>query len=172
MSTENKNSSAAEHTCSDAEKARAASHPIKSMMDVTLSKIKDMVDVSTIVGDPIVRGEITIIPISKLSYGFASGGSDFDGKAGHRCFGGGGGAGVTVQPVAFIVITADDVRLIQIDNHMNSLDKAIGMIPGLVDKVSDMVSGREKPRSSNVSSEYAESGDKSEPMPSDDISIK
>ena len=72
------------------EKGKTANHPIKGMMDVTLSKIKDMVDVSTIIGDPIMAGETTIIPISKMAYGFASGGSDFDGKSGHRCFGGGG----------------------------------------------------------------------------------
>jgi len=124
-----------------AERGKAPVHPIKGMMDITLSKIKEMVDVSTIVGDPIVKGDITIIPISKMSYGFASGGSDFDGKSGHRCFGGGGGAGVTVQPVAFIVITPTIVRLLQIDNNMNSLDKAVGMIPNLVDQVSSLLAG-------------------------------
>ena len=126
------------------EKGKTANHPIKGMMDVTLSKIKDMVDVSTIIGDPIMAGETTIIPISKMAYGFASGGSDFDGKSGHRCFGGGGGAGVTIQPVAFLVIHGSNVRLLQIDNNMNSLDKAVGMIPNLVDKVSDLLSGSGK----------------------------
>lgn len=132
---------AAETAAPAEDKTKAANHPIKGMMDVTLSKIKDMVDVSTIIGDPIVSGETTIIPISKMAYGFASGGSDFDGKSGHRCFGGGGGAGVTIQPVAFLVINGSNVRLLQIDNNMNSLDKAVGMIPNLVDKVSDLLAG-------------------------------
>ena len=127
-----------------AEKAKAAAHPIKGLMDTTLSKIKDMVDVSTIIGEPVITGSTTIIPISKMSYGFASGGSDFDGKSGHRCFGGGGGAGVTVQPVAFLVIHGETVRLLQIDNNMNSLDKAVGMIPNLVDQVSDLLAGVSK----------------------------
>ena len=152
-----------ETTASTAEEKKS-SHPIKGMMDTTLSKIKDMVDVTTIIGEPIVTGETTIIPISKMAYGFASGGSDFDGKSGHRCFGGGGGAGVTVQPVAFLVIHGANVRLLQIDNNMNSLDKAVGMIPNLVDKVSDLLVGAPKDKSPEtdvsavpvVSSENAE----------------
>ena len=143
MSAEEKKTVDAEEKAAS-EKAKAAVHPIKGLMDTTLSKIKDMVDVSTIIGDPVVAGETTIIPISKMSYGFASGGSDFDGKSGHRCFGGGGGAGVTVQPVAFLVIHGNNVRLLQIDNNMNSLDKAVGLIPNLVDQVSDLLAGVSK----------------------------
>ena len=154
MSAEEKKVSETENT----EKAKPAVHPIKGMMDTTLSKIKEMVDVSTIIGEPIVNGDTTIIPISKMSYGFASGGSDFDGKSGHRCFGGGGGAGVTVQPVAFLVITPTNVRLLQIDNNMNSLDKAVGMIPNLVDQVSSLLAGvkdRKKEEEPDLSKEMA-----------------
>ncbi len=160
MSAEEKKTADAEEKAAS-EKAKAAVHPIKGLMDTTLSKIKDMVDVSTIIGDPVVAGETTIIPISKMSYGFASGGSDFDGKSGHRCFGGGGGAGVTVQPVAFLVIHGSNVRLLQIDNNMNSLDKAVGLIPNLVDQVSDLLAGtskgkKEKEEEPLVTSEKAE----------------
>lgn len=148
--------------------AKTANHPIKGMMDVTLSKIKDMVDVSTIIGDPIIAGETTIIPISKMAYGFASGGSDFDGKSGHRCFGGGGGAGVTIQPVAFLVIHGSNVRLLQIDNNMNSLDKAVGMIPNLVDKVSDLLAGggkdKEEPKSADEPEITSENAEKAEAL--------
>ena len=160
MSTEEKKTPEIETT----EKTKAPVHPIKGMMDTTLSKIKEMVDVSTIIGDPIVSGETTIIPISKMAYGFASGGSDFDGKSGHRCFGGGGGAGVTVQPVAFLVITPTNVRLLQIDNNMNSLDKAVGMIPNLVDQVSSLLAGvkdKKKDDEPDISKEMAE---KAEPL--------
>lgn len=167
MSTEETRKSA---TDDSTEKAKAVSHPIKGMMDTTLSKIKDMVDVSTIIGDPVISGDTTIIPISKISYGFASGGSDFDGRAGHRCFGGGGGAGVSVQPVAFLVISGSNVRLLQIDNNMNSLDKAVGMIPNLVDKVSDLLAGvsKDKKPEPEVSSENAEKGEKAEPLTLDE----
>lgn len=166
-----------ENTAAPADdKAKAAVHPIKGMMDVTLSKIKDMVDVSTIIGDPVISGDTTIIPISKMAYGFASGGSDFDGKSGHRCFGGGGGAGVTVQPVAFLVIHGSSVRLLQIDNNMNSLDKAVGMIPNLVDRVSDLISGTSKEKKEeksaggpDISSESAEKTEKAESLSLDEV---
>lgn len=167
MSAEEKKTADAEEKAAS-EKAKAAVHPIKGLMDTTLSKIKDMVDVSTIIGDPVVAGETTIIPISKMSYGFASGGSDFDGKSGHRCFGGGGGAGVTVQPVAFLVITPTNVRLLQIDNNMNSLDKAVGMIPNLVDQVSSLLAGvkdKNKDSEPDLSKEIAE---KAEPLTLDE----
>lgn len=163
MSAEEKktvSAEAAENTAAD--KAKAV-HPIKGLMDTTLSKIKEMVDVSTIIGEPIVNGEITIIPISKMSYGFASGGSDFDGKSGHRCFGGGGGAGVTVQPVAFLVITPTIVRLLQIDNNMNSLDKAVGMIPNLVDQVSSLLAGVKDKKKDEVTIEQ-ETAEKAETL--------
>ena len=164
MSAEEKKTPEIETT----EKTKAPVHPIKGMMDTTLSRIKDMVDVTTIIGDPIVNGDVTIIPISKMSYGFASGGSDFDGKSGHRCFGGGGGAGVTVQPVAFLVITPTNVRLLQIDNNMNSLDKAVGMIPNLVDQVSSLLAGvkdKNKDSDPDLSKEMAE---KAEPLTLDE----
>ncbi len=151
------------------EKAKAAVHPIKGMMDTTLSKIKEMVDVSTIIGDPIVSGDTTIIPISKMSYGFASGGSDFDGKSGHRCFGGGGGAGVTVQPVAFLVIREGSVRLLQIDNNMNSLDKAVGMIPNLVDQVSSMLAGTKSKKDEDEPEIAKEMAEKAEPLTLDEV---
>ena len=150
------------------EKGKTANHPIKGMMDVTLSKIKDMVDVSTIIGDPIMAGETTIIPISKMAYGFASGGSDFDGKSGHRCFGGGGGAGVTVQPVAFLVITPANVRLLQIDNNMNSLDKAVGMIPNLVDQVSSLLAGVKDKKDDSEPELSKEMAEKAEPLTLDE----
>ena len=153
-----------------AEKGKTAGHPIKDMMNTTLAKIKDMVDVSTIIGDPVIAGETTIIPISKMSYGFASGGSDFDGKSGHRCFGGGGGAGVTVQPVAFLVIHGSNVRLLQIDNNMNSLDKAVGMIPNFVDQVSDLLAGVSKGKEDKEDEPEAvtEMAEKAEPLSLDE----
>ena len=151
-----------------ADKSKNPIHPIKGMMDTTLSKIKEMVDVSTIVGEPIVNGNTTIIPISKMSYGFASGGSDFDGKSGHRCFGGGGGAGVTVQPVAFLVITPTNVRLLQIDNNMNSLDKAVGMIPNLVDQVSSLLAGVKEKKNEDEPEISKETAEKSEPLTLDE----
>ena len=77
-------------------------HPIGSLMDTTMEKIKEMIDVNTIIGEPITSPDGTlIIPVSKVSYGFAAGGSDLPTKKENKdCFGGGSGAGVTIQPVA------------------------------------------------------------------------
>lgn len=118
-------------------------HPVKGLMDVTLEKIKSMVDASTVVGEPILAGGNTVIPISKITYGFASGGSDFPTKTTKDLFGGGGGAGVTVTPVAFIVITAKGtIKLLQINAKPDTADKIVSAVPDIVDKVSDLIAGR------------------------------
>ncbi len=98
-----------------------------------------MVDVSTIIGNPIEAGGVTIIPVSKVTYGFASGGSDFPSKTNQELFGGGGGAGITINPVAFIVINNGDVTIKHITVEENSAERIIGMVPDIVDKVSEVV---------------------------------
>ncbi len=93
-------------------------HQIGEIMGVTMDKIKEMIDVNTIVGEPIRTPDgITIIPVSKVSVGFASGGSDFVSKnqtGGKNPFGGGSGAGVNIAPVAFLVVNKDRVRLLPV----------------------------------------------------------
>ena len=104
-------------------------HPIQGLMDTTLEKIKQMVDMNTIIGDPIITQDgTTIIPVSKIAYGFASGGSEFGNKQQpeNTLFGGGGGAGVTINPVAFIAISHGDVKLLNVSNGTN--EKAIAMV--------------------------------------------
>lgn len=121
-----------------------AEHPIKEMMDTTLQKIREAVDASTVIGDPIIAGETTVIPVSKISYGFASGGSDFPNKNAQECFGGGGGAGVTVAPVGFLVINGSDVKMIPVDSGLNAVNRAIDMVPDIVDKVRDVTNRLKK----------------------------
>ena len=105
-------------------------HPIQGLMNVTLEKIKSMVDSNTIIGDPINTADGTLIlPISKISFGFASGGSDFPSKTTKDLFGGGGGAGVSVTPVAFLVVQGSNVRMIQLADTSRPVDRAIGMMP-------------------------------------------
>ena len=94
-----------------------AEHPIQGIMNVTMDKIHEMVDANTIIGKPITTEDgTTILPVSRVSFGFASGGTDFDGKnaANKDLFGGGSGAGVNIQPVAFLVIKDGCVRTIQL----------------------------------------------------------
>ena len=126
-----------------------AEHPIQGLMNVTMEKIHQMVDSNTIIGKPITTEDgITILPVSKVSFGFASGGTDFNGKnaANKDLFGGGSGAGVNIQPVAFLVIKDGCVRTIQLTDGSNSVDRALAMLPELVEKVSALVSKKgEKP---------------------------
>lgn len=111
-------------------------HPIQSLMESTLQKIREMADVNTIIGEQIVSSDGTvIIPVSKVSMGFASGGSDFGAKTEKSMFGGGGGAGVTINPVAFIVISNGNVKLLQIENSTTAGGKAISLVPELFDKI-------------------------------------
>ncbi|HZJ78597.1 MAG TPA: spore germination protein GerW family protein [Clostridia bacterium] len=109
------------------------------ILGTAIEKIKELVDVSTIIGDPIFAGEVTIIPVSKVTYGFASGGSDFPSKTNKELFGGGGGAGITIIPIAFIVVNNGDVSIKHIAVEENSAERIIGMVPDVVDKISDVV---------------------------------
>ncbi len=120
-------------------------HPIEGMMNTTLEKIKQMVDINSIVGDPITSPDGSIIiPVSKISYGFASGGSDFPSKTQteKEFFGGGTGAGVSINPVAFITISNGNVKLLQIDPYNSTADRIIGMFPEVVDKISSFVGSK------------------------------
>lgn len=112
-------------------------HPIGSLMDTTMEKIKEMIDVNTIIGEPITSPDGTlIIPVSKVSYGFAAGGSDLPTKKENKdCFGGGSGAGVTIQPVAFLTVYQGDVRLVSVDREKGTADKLVNMIPDVLKKV-------------------------------------
>ena len=111
------------------------------ILATAIDKIKDMVDCQTIIGDPIDAGDgIKVIPISKVTYGFASGGSDFPTKTSKELFGGGGGAGVTIQPVAFLVINKGEVSVKYIcEGSESSAERIIGMVPDVVNKVGDII---------------------------------
>ncbi len=117
--------------------------PVNKIMENTLQKMREMVDVSTIIGEPIKTGDTTLIPVSKVSYGFTSGGTDLPSKQNAELFGGGGGGGITISPVAFIVIQGEKVRMMQINNYTSSADRAIAMIPELVDQLSQLLKAKD-----------------------------
>ena len=124
-----------------------AEHPIQGLMNVTMDKIRQMADSNTIIGKPIKTDDgTTILPVSRISFGFASAGTDFDGKnaANKDLFGGGSGAGVNIQPVAFLVVKDGCVRTIQLSDGSNTIDRALIMLPELVDKVSALLKKEEK----------------------------
>ena len=120
--------------------------PIDNMLDKTMQKIKEMVDINTIIGAPIKVDDTTIIPISKVTYGFASGGSEFSPKKTEEnpLFGGGSGAGVTISPVAFLSVTNGIVSILRVEPSNSSVDRVIDMLPGTIDKISSTFKKKDK----------------------------
>lgn len=136
---------------------KMSDHPIEGLMDTTLDKIKQMVDVNTVIGTPITAGDgTTIIPVSKVTYGFASGGSEFASKKSQdkNLFGGGSGAGVTINPIAFIAVSNGDVKLLNIESYSDSQDRAVAILPELIDKITSLF---KKDKSKDKKSEKTES---------------
>lgn len=121
-------------------------HPIEGMMGTTMEKIREMTDSNTIIGDPITTSNGTvIIPVSKVSFGFGSGGSDWPTKATTKeAFGGGVGAGISIQPLAFLVVSEGEVRLLQMNQEENTADRMVNMVPEVIDKISGMIAGAGK----------------------------
>ena len=110
------------------------------ILGTAIEKIRDLVDVSTIIGDPMyLEGGMTIIPVSKVTYGFASGGSDFPSKTNAQLFGGGGGAGVTITPVAFLIVSDGEVTLKHITAYDNAAERVVNLVPEMFDKVTSVV---------------------------------
>ena len=113
-------------------------HPIEGLMDSALKNIKSMVDVNTIIGEPIQAGDgVVLIPISRVAFGFGAGGSNFgDWKTDveKQSFGCGAGGGVSISPVAFLVVSNGSVRMLPVD-QTSTVDKIIDLAPDLVEKV-------------------------------------
>lgn len=124
-------------------------HPIESLMNTAMSNLKEMIDVNTVVGEPIDGGNgITIIPVSKVCFGFAAGGCEFnsgtleqyikegvDEDISYKLpFGGGSGAGVHLMPVGFLVVSPESVKILPVD-HCSAIDKLLDFVPDLLDKI-------------------------------------
>lgn len=123
-----------------------AEQKISDIMETTMEKIKSMVDANTIIGERIVVDDVTIIPISKLSFGFVSGATDFGGKGpnGSKVFAGGGGAGASINPVGFLAVKDGDVRMIPITCTETAASKAIDMLPATIEKIKALFKKEEK----------------------------
>lgn len=124
------------------------SQKLPNMLENTITKIREMVDVNSVVGEPIVAGEVTIVPISKVSIGLGGGGSDFTTKNSadkENPFGGGVGAGVKVTPVAFLVIKDGSVRVLPVAAPANTTaDRLVEMVPDTLDKISAFFESRKE----------------------------
>lgn len=128
-------------------------HPIEVLMETAMNSIKEMVDVNTIIGEPIeTKNGMVIIPISKVCFGFAAGGSEFKGETideykrkekeeevQYRLpFGGGSGAGISINPVAFVIVLKDTIKVLPIE-HASAIDKLIDYVPDLMEKANAIV---------------------------------
>ncbi|WP_035512755.1 GerW family sporulation protein [Halalkalibacillus halophilus] len=141
-------------------------HPIHNMLETAMDHLKDMVDVNTIIGEPIYseNQSTMVIPISKVGFGFAAGGSDFNGSASNsnsnsnsnsdsgssaHPFGGGTGAGVSITPIAFLVVAKEQVNLIHLHEGTHMLEKLIDLAPKLTDELKAMIKKYEDSRTNN-----------------------
>ena len=123
------------------------SQNLPNMLENTISKIRDMVDVNSVIGDPITTPDgVTIIPVSKVSVGFGGGGSDFVSKNPNKQenpFGGGAGAGVKVTPIAFLIVKDGNVRMLPVAAPANTTaDRIVDLVPDFLDKVSNFIDSR------------------------------
>lgn len=141
-------------------------NPIEGLMNTTMSSIKDMVDVNTIIGKPIETKNGIIIPLSKVTFGFASGGSEFNSETIDNYnkkekeesieyklpFGGGSGAAVNISPIAFLVMQNENVKLLPIE-HTSSVDKLLDYVPDVMEKANDLINRCNKKESSSTKKE-------------------
>ncbi len=135
-------------------------HPIEGLMKTTMNSLKEMVDVNTIIGDPVQSPDgLVIIPVSKISFGFASGGSEFSRNTDNEPseknfpFGGGSGAGVSVQPVGFIVAGNNQIRLLTVDEGNTALSNLFDFASKLTDTIQQAVSKKKDEQLNNTNQE-------------------
>ena len=119
-------------------------NPINNLMGTVMENLKGMIDVNTIVGDPVETSNGTmIIPISKVGFGFAAGGSEIPTKTpGDKAFGGGSGAGVSITPIGFLVVTQEQIKMVPVSSGNTPIDKLVDYITVVINKVNDMVKKR------------------------------
>ena len=120
---------------------------VEGLMGVSVEKMRELVDANTVVGTPIPVGDgLTIIPVSKVSYGFASGGSDLPTKSAADLFGGGAGAGINITPVAFLTVKDGEINLIPVVAKPDTGDRLLSMVPDVINKVK----GRKKDKAESA----------------------
>ena len=117
----------------------AKDNNISEILQTAIDEIKSMVDADTIIGNPITVADMTVIPVSKITYGLASGGVDLNTKnSQNKIFGGGGGAGVSVVPVCFIAVSGGEAKILNISYADDLTSKAIALVPELFEKIKSL----------------------------------
>lgn len=127
---------------------------LEGVINSSLANLRELVDVDTIIGTPIETADATIIPVSKVTFGFTSGGSDIPSSKQSGLFGGGSGGGVTIQPLAFIVVSQGEVRIMNIPvASVTPVDRAVEMLPDVIDKISALLPKKDKTKDEPVKAE-------------------
>lgn len=131
-------------------------HPIQQLINDAMGKMREIVDSNTVIGTPITTREgNTILPVSKISFGFVSGGTDFANEKQKDLFGGAASSGASITPVGFLVIKGDSVKLIQLAENGRAVDRVLNMVPEVLDKVEGFISKDKK----------SDKGEKQQPEP-------
>lgn len=161
------------------------SHPIEGLMLTAMNSIREMVDVNTIIGEPIeTANNIVIIPISKVGFGFAAGGSEFKAEAIDEYsrkdkdeqiqyklpFGGGSGAGVSITPVAFLVIQGENVKLLPV-NHSSAVDRLLDYVPDLLEKTNQILNNKLCKKETNSNENERSRTDKNSNIPNNTVVV-
>ena len=131
-------------------------HPIQQLINDAMGKMREIVDSNTVIGTPSTTREgTTILPVSKISFGFVSGGTDFANEKQKDLFGGAASSGASITPVGFLVIKGDSVKLIQLAENGRAVDRVLNMVPEVLDKVEGFISKDKK----------SDKGEKQQPEP-------
>lgn len=130
-------------------------HPLNDLMSVAADKLRALADSNTVVGEPIHAGDVTLIPVSRLSFGIASGGTEYSTKkqapGEDNAFGGGSGASGKVDPVAFLIVRGDSVKLLPVlPPPATTLDRVIESMPEVVDKITEFIDQQQAKRESKT----------------------
>ena len=137
---------------------KMADHPIQGLMQTSMENIKEMVDVNTIVGEPVETPDGSVIlPISRVGFGFVTGGSDYNTDESSKIaegakgipFGGGSGGGVSINPTAFLVVGKDGVHVVPLDNQTHLVERIIESVPQVIDKIQSMMPAKGSNQSAN-----------------------
>ncbi|WP_368503552.1 GerW family sporulation protein [Alkalihalophilus sp. As8PL] len=137
-------------------------HPIQGLMKTAMENLKEMVDVNTIIGDPVETPDGSVImPVSKVGFGFAAGGSEFvieqhrssssEGQSNKHPFGGGSGGGVSITPIAFLVVSSAGVKMVHLDSSTHLYEKLLDFAPQVVDKIQQMIKANSNQNHNNQS---------------------
>ena len=126
------------------------------ILDHSLENLRTLVDINTVIGTPINQGGVTIIPVSKVSFGFGSGGSEIPSDKPKMPFGGGSGGGVTITPIAFIVISDGKTDVVQISAPSNTADRIVELVPQMFDRITDVIADKKAAKAEKEAAAVAE----------------